>query len=133
MTTVRPMPADPVLAPLLRARPLPRRSGSFVVVEMAKKPALAAIDPEMLSVTRRMADVLAFTMANFQHADGRIGVSNVELARWIGRSESIIRGWKSRNKPIPTYHLMKLPEDFREALLAAWHDIFNQPVENDTY
>lgn len=71
-----------------------------------------------------MAHVLGFTMRTFEHEDGRIGVSNVELARWCGVSESIVRCWKVREKAVTPYNLMQMPADFRESLLSAWDQLF---------
>lgn len=116
-----PLASDRPPAAVVRAKAL----------RMAHKPALEARAAERLSRERLMAQVLDFTMQNFRHADGRIGVSNVEMARWCDVGEVIVRGWKSREKPVPSYHLMKLPADFRAALIDAWTVLFCGPVAND--
>jgi hypothetical protein len=109
MTTVRPLSADPVLAPLLRARPLPRRSGSYPA--MAPKPALEARHAERLRQERVMALVFGDLLASF-------GFNNCTAASWFGVVETVVRGMRDRKRPITGMHLAQMPEDFANALLA---------------
>jgi hypothetical protein len=108
MTTVRPLSADPVLAPLLRARPLPRRSGAFVV-EMAKKPALARQDPA--GYVREQLTAQAFGAVLDE-----MGIANTHIACIWGVSESVVRGVRSRAKPLTLSKVQQLPDDLRAAI-----------------
>lgn len=105
-----------VLAPM--ARPMARAQ------VMARKPALEAREANRLRDEQRMATALSAVMALH-------GVSNVTLGEWIGVSEGIVRDLKIRKRPLSAHHLMKLPTDFREALLQAWRLLFDVPASND--
>jgi hypothetical protein len=105
MTTVRPLSADPVLAPLLRPRTL-GKSGTYA---MAPKPALQAKDPEKL----RRERVIALAFGDVIDA---AGLSNCDVADLWGCSEVIVRNVRSRKCPLAYDKVLALPKDVRAAL-----------------
>lgn len=110
MTSAPTLRPDPLLSSLVRPK-LSSRSGSYPAVTMAPKPALQARDAERLRRERVMAFVFGEMLA-------ARGITNGEAASWFGVVENVVRGMRDRKRPITGMHLVQMPEDFADALLA---------------
>ena len=106
--------ADPVLAPLLSAKPLRRPSGSFVA--MAPKPALMRQDPR--GFVREQMVAKAFDMVLREE-----GIANTAIADMWGVSESVVRRVRCREKPLTLSKVQQLPPDLREAIDAKTEEL----------
>ena len=94
---------DPILAPLLSAKPLRKQSGSHTVV-MEHRPALEKRDAEKLRLERACS--IAFGEALSAH-----DISDIAAAEMLGVSATLIRNWKQRKAAVPFVYVMQLSED----------------------
>lgn len=87
--------------PLARQSEFPVAVARAKPLTFARKPALAKYQPASLAQDQRIAVALVAAM------DAH-GMTNCHLAALLGLSESVIRRWKTREKPIGARHLLVL-------------------------
>lgn len=85
-----------------------------------RKPRLAIENPRMLAAERCAANVLDAWVR-------RRGVHNAELAEAWGVSEAIVRGLRTRERPLRVAHVLMLPATARRALFALLEDADSRP------
>jgi hypothetical protein len=93
-----------------------------------RKPALALWHAERLRDETMQAACLDLVMRAFD-------VSNVTMGEWLGGiSESIVRGLRSRQRPLTARHLFQIEAacpEFHEALTKRIRDMLRAPAVND--